>query len=167
MSNVVALAFEGQETAKGMLNDILKLEEQGKIEVLDAVIASRGVGKSVDIKQTQSAKGKYAKRGTGIGFLAGLLLGGPILGAAGGAAVGAITGSMKDVGIEDDFIEQIAAGLGANTSAIFLMTQNADMEAVEKYLKPFKARVLTTTLPAEGEAKLQKLLSEEQFDSKL
>jgi uncharacterized membrane protein len=164
MSNVVALAFEGKETAKGMLNDILKLEEQGKIEVLDAVIASRGVAKKVDITQTKSAKGKYAKRGTGIGFLAGLLLGGPVLGAAGGAAVGAITGSMKDVGIEDDFIEKIAAGLGPNSSAIFMMTQNADMEAVEKYLKPFKARVLTTTLDSEVEAKITKLLSEEKFN---
>ena len=67
----------------------------------------------------------------------------------------------------DDFIEKISAGLGANTSAIFLMTQNADMEAVEKYLKPFKARVLSTTLPAEGEAKLKNLLSKEEFDSKL
>lgn len=164
MSNVVALAFEGEETAKGMLNDVLKLEEQGKIEVLDAVIASRGVGKNVNIKQTQSAKGKYAKRGTGIGFLAGLLLGGPILGAAGGAAVGAISGSMKDVGIKDDFIEQISAGLGQNSSAIFLMTQNADMEAIEKYLKPFKARVLTTTLDPEAEAKIVKLLSEEKYN---
>lgn len=167
MSNITALAFDGEQTAKGMLNDILKLEEQGKIEVLDAVVASRGVGKNVNIEQTKSLKGKYAKRGTGIGFLAGLLLGGPILGAAGGAAVGAISGSMKDIGIEDDFIEKISAGLGANTSAIFLMTQNADMEAVEKYLKPFKARVLSTTLPAEGEAKLKNLLSKEEFDSKL
>lgn len=167
MSNVVALAFEGEETAKGMLNDVLKMEEQGKIEVLDAVVASRGLGKNINIEQTKSAKGKYAKRGTGIGFLAGLLLGGPILGAAGGAAIGAISGSMKDVGIDDDFIDKISAGLSPNTSAIFLMTQNADMEAVEKYLKPFKARVLTTTLDPEAEAKLTKLLSEEKFDSKL
>jgi uncharacterized membrane protein len=167
MSNITALAFDGEETAKGMLKDVLKLEEQGKIEVLDAVVASRGVGKNVNIEQTKSLKGKYAKRGTGIGFLAGLLLGGPILGAAGGAAVGAISGSMKDIGIDDDFIEKISAGLGANTSAIFLMTQNADMEAVEKYLKPFKARVLSTTLPDEGEAKLKNLLSKEEFDSKL
>ena len=99
--------------------------------------------------------------------VAGLLLGGPILGAAGGAAVGAISGSMKDVGIKDDFIEEIVAGLAPNSSAIFLMTQNADMEAVENYLKPFKARVLTTTLDPEVEGKITKLLSEEKFDSNL
>ena len=162
MSNIVALAFEGEETAKGWLNDLRKLAEDGHIEILDAVIASRGVGKKVDIKQTESDKGKYAKRGTGIGFLAGLLLGGPILGAAGGAAVGAITGSMKDVGIDDAFIEEITQGVAPNSSMLFLMVQNAD-EKVMAYLKPFKARVLTTTLPAEEEARLQKLLESEQY----
>ena len=167
MSNVIVLAFDGEETAEGMLNDLKKLEEQGKIEILDAVVASRGAGKHIEVKQTQSDKGKFAARGTGIGFLAGLLLGGPVLGAAGGAAIGAITGSMKDVGIDDNFIEQISKGLQPNTSAIFLMTQNADMEAIEAYLKPYKARVLSTTLSPETENKLKELLSEEQFDSKL
>jgi uncharacterized membrane protein len=167
MSNIIVLAFDGQETAQGMLNDLQKLEEQGKIEILDAVVASRGVGKHIEVKQTQSDKGKYATRGTGIGFLAGLLLGGPILGAAGGAAIGAITGSMKDVGIDDHFIEQISSGLQPNSSAIFLMTQNADMDAIEAYLKPYKARVLSTTLSPETETELKKLLSEEQFNSKL
>lgn len=162
MSNIVALAFEGEDTAKGWLKDLNKLADDGHIEILDAVIAYRGVGKRVEIEQTRSAKGKYAKRGTGVGFLAGLLLGGPILGAAGGAAVGAITGSMKDVGIDDNFIEEISKGVAPNSSMLFLMVQNAD-EKVMEYLKPFKARVLTTTLPPEEEARLQKLLESEQY----
>ena len=130
--------------------------------ILDAVLVSRGVGDHVQMKQTRSLKGKYAKRGTGIGFLAGLLLGGPILGAAGGAAVGAITGSMKDIGIEDQFIADIAQGIGPNSSMLFLMTENAD-EKVMEYLKHFKARVLTTTLPPEEETRLQKLLETEEY----
>jgi uncharacterized membrane protein len=162
MSNIVALGFEGRETAAGWLKDLNKLADDGHIEILDAVFVSIGFCKHVEMKQTQSDKGKYAKRGTGIGFLAGLLLGGPILGAAGGAAVGAITGSMKDVGIEDQFIEEIAMGIAPNSSMLFLMTQNAD-EKVMAYLKPFKARVLVTTLPEEEEARLQKLLETEDF----
>lgn len=162
MSNIVGLAFEGRETAEGWLNDLEKMAEDGHIEIMDAVVVSRGVSKNVDVKQTKSVTKKYAGRGTGIGFLAGLLLGGPILGAAGGAAVGAITGSMKDLGIEDEFIEDIAQGIGPNSSMLFLMTQNAD-EKVLDYLKAFKARVLTTTLPPEQEARLQKLLESEQY----
>ncbi len=162
MSNIVALAFEGQETAKGWLNDLNKMADDGHIEILDAVVAARGVGSHIDIEQTHKATKKFAGRGTGIGFLAGLLLGGPILGAAGGAAVGAITGSMKDVGIEDNFIEEISKGIAPNSSMLFLMVQNADDKVME-YLKHFKARVLTTTLPPEAEARLQKLLDSEQY----
>jgi len=162
MSNIVALAFEGEETAKGWLNDLNKMAEDGHIEILDAVIASRGVGKHVEMKQTQSVKGKYAKRGTGIGFLAGLLLGGPILGAASGAAIGAISGSMKDVGIDDKFIDDITHGIAPDSSMLFLMVENAD-EKVVNYLKAFKANVLTTNLPPEEEARLQKLLETEQY----
>jgi uncharacterized membrane protein len=162
VSNIVGLAFEGRETADGWLKDLEKMAEDGHIEILDAVVVTRGVSDRIEIKQTKSMTKKYAGRGTGIGFLAGLLLGGPILGAAGGAAVGAITGSMKDVGIEDKFIEDIAQGIGPNSSMLFLMTQNAD-EKVLNYLKHFKARVLTTTLPPEEETRLQKLLESEEF----
>lgn len=162
MSNIIGLGFEGRETAKGWLNDLEKMAEEGHLEILDAVLVSRGVGDHVQMKQTTKLTGKYAKRGTGIGFLAGLLLGGPILGAAGGAAVGAITGSMKDVGIDDQFIADIAQGIGPNSSMLFLMTENAD-EKVMDYLKHFKARVLTTTLPPEEETRLQKLLETEEY----
>jgi uncharacterized membrane protein len=162
MSNIVGLAFEGRDTAKGWLNDLEKMAEDGHIEILDAVLVSRGVSDHVEMKQTTKLTGKYAKRGTGIGFLAGLLLGGPILGAVGGAAVGAITGSMKDIGIDDKFIADIAQGIGANSSMLFLMTQNADEKVIE-YLRHFKARILTTTLPPEEEARLQKLLKSEEY----
>jgi len=162
VSNIIGLGFEGRETAKGWLKDLEKMAEEGHLEILDAVLVSRGVGDHVQMKQTTKLTGKFAKRGTGIGFLAGLLLGGPILGAAGGAAVGAITGSMKDVGIDDQFIADIAQGIGPNSSMLFLMTENAD-EKVMDYLKHFKARVLTTTLPPEEETRLQKLLETEEY----
>jgi len=48
------------------------------------------------------------------------------------------------------------------SSMLFLMVQNADEKVID-YLKPFKARVLTTTLPPEEEARLQKLLESEQY----
>ena len=162
MSNIIGLGFEGRETAKGWLKDLEKMAEEGHLEILDAVLVSRGVSDHVQMKQTTKLTGKYAGRGTGIGFLAGLLLGGPLLGAAGGAAVGAITGSMKDVGIDDQFIADIAQGIGPNSSMLFLMTENAD-EKVMEYLKHFKARVLTTTLPPEEETRLQKLLETEEY----
>jgi uncharacterized membrane protein len=125
-------------------------------------VTSRGVGTHVEIQQTHSVTGKYTVRGTGIGLLAGLLLGGPIGGLVGGAAIGAITGGLKDYGIDDKFINQISQWLKPNSSALFLLVKEAKAEEVLERLRPFKAKVLTTTLTEEGERILKETLAEEQ-----
>ena len=104
-----------------------------------------------------------AKIGAGAGIFAGLLLGGPIGGLAAGAAIGAITGKMKDYGIDDKFIKEISAGLGYNSSAIFLLVKEARGEEVMERLKPYKGVVLSTTLAPEAQARLEQALSKEEF----
>ncbi|MGD9091614.1 MAG: DUF1269 domain-containing protein [Anaerolineales bacterium] len=162
MANIVALMFEGAETAESMLDNFMEMQTKGIIELEDAVVASRGPGSNVNFKQTHSITGKYTLRGSGVGLLAGLLLGGPIGGLVGGAAVGAIAGKMKDVGIDDDFIKNTSTALAPNTSAIFLMIKEANAEEVLAQLKPFKATVLTSTLTEEQEQVLRKTLEREE-----
>jgi uncharacterized membrane protein len=162
MANIVALMFEGAETAESMLDNFMEMQEKGIIELEDAVVASRGPGTEVKVKQTHSVTGKYTLRGSGVGLLAGLLLGGPIGGLVGGAAVGAIAGKMKDIGIDDDFVKNTSTALAPNTSAIFLMVKEANAEEVLAELKPFKGIVLTSTLTDEQEKVLRKTLEREE-----
>lgn len=161
-SQVVVLGFDNQYAAEGMLEDLIKMQEEGLIELEDAVVASRGPGSHVEIQQTRSETGKFALRGIGIGLLAGLLLGGPIVGLVGGAAIGAITGGMKDRGLDDKFVDQVSEWVKPNTSALFLLVTEAKGDQVLERLQPFKARVLTTTLSQEQEKRLKKTLAEEQ-----
>jgi uncharacterized membrane protein len=163
-SNIVVLAFDGRYTAKATLKDIQKMQEDGLLEIKDAVVASRGPGGNVKIEQTHSEKGKFALRGSGIGLLAGLLVGGPIGGLVGGAAVGVIAGALKDYGIDDDFIEEVSESLKPDSSALFLMVSNAKAEETLERLKPFKAKVLNTTLSEEQEQKLKEVLEKEVRD---
>jgi uncharacterized membrane protein len=160
-SKLVVLGFEGEFGAEGMLNDFYRMQEEGLIEIEDAVVASRGVGNHIEVTQTKKLTGKFAKKGAGIGFLAGLLLGGPLLAAAGGAAVGAVTGSLKDNGIDDKFIEETQAWIAPEHSALFLLVKNAKAEEILEKLKPFKAQVLSTNLSPEAQARLEKALEEE------
>jgi uncharacterized membrane protein len=163
-SQIVVLGFEGQLTAQAVLEDILKMQQDGLIELEDAVVVSRGSGTNVEIEQTHSEQGKFALRGSGVGLLAGLLLGGPLVGLAGGAAVGAIAGSLKDYGIADGFIRDVSDELTPKTSALFLMARAENADQVLERLKPIKARVLSTTLPEEQERKLREVLAKEEFD---
>jgi len=86
-STIIVLGFEHEYGAEGMLEHIDNFEQEGLISLEDAVIATRGVGGEVTIKQANPQAGKTSLKGSGVGLLAGLLLGGPILGAAAGAAV--------------------------------------------------------------------------------
>jgi uncharacterized membrane protein len=158
-SNLVALAFDGAGTAEGMLDNVLDMQERELIALEDAVVASRAAGTTeVEVKQTKQRRGRAALVGGGIGLLAGLLIGGPLV----VTTVGALIGGLRDKGIDDGFIRQLNASLKPDSSALILLVKEADAEAVLAELRPFKATVLTTTLAPEMEKRLRDALAHEQ-----
>ncbi|NJN80919.1 MAG: DUF1269 domain-containing protein [Caldilineaceae bacterium] len=160
--NVVVLMFEDQISAENMLDNMVKWQEEGLVKIADAVTVTRGVGPDLEIKQTHKFAGKYSRRGAGIGLLGGLLIGGPIGGLIAGAVIGGIGGAMKDYGIDDKFIEEVSAGLKQESSALFLMVVEADGPRMLEVLRPFKARVASTTLDPDQEARLVDALAREE-----
>lgn len=166
VNNIIVLGFEDTTGAENMLSNVDTWEEKGYLRVKDAVVVTRGSGSNdVEIKQTVKKAGKWSLGGGGIGLLAGFLLGGPIGGLVAGATVGAITGAMKDYGIDDKFIRQVSEGMPAESSTLFVMTipvEGRDDAAFYAELKPFKAKVISTTLDAETTAQLEKLLADEE-----
>jgi uncharacterized membrane protein len=162
--NVTVFMFEDRIGAENFLDTVMTWQDQGLFTVQDAVTTVRGVGSDVEVKQSHKFGGKYAGAGAGIGFVAGLLLGGPIGGLAVGAVIGGITGAMKDYGINDKFIAQVDEGLVPNTSALFLMTTGGEEneEQILAELRPFKIKMVSTTLAPEMAAKVTEALSREE-----
>ena len=120
-SHLVAIAYEGRETANEVLHEIQALEVAGDIVLEDAVIVERHQGTQVELKQVKPHEWKSTGRGSGIGLVAGLLLGGPIVGLLAGTGIGYIAGKLKDHGIPDDFIKELSESLAPESSAIFLL----------------------------------------------
>jgi uncharacterized membrane protein len=162
-SNVVVLGFKSQFGAEAMLDDLSKWQEEGLIELEDAVLASRGPGTKIEIEQTHKKSRKPIAKGGGAGLLAGLLLGGPILGLAAGVVAGSISRGMKDYGLDDDFVKEVSEWVRPNTSALFLLVKQANAEEVLERLRPTEAIVLNTTLAPEAEARLRRALAEEEY----
>jgi uncharacterized membrane protein len=175
-SKLVVLAFDGPDTASEMLINLREAEKQGVFKLDDAVIASRGnstsivmggsdnfggysqaeKGQAVKVQQTQSHRGRSTVGGIGVGLLAGLLVGGPIVGVTIG--IGALAGALRDRGIKDSFIEETSNNLKPDSSALFLLikdTDQAKLDGVLATLHQFNAKVLYTDLPAETEQKLR------------
>lgn len=165
--NIIVLGFEDRYGAGAMLDDINKWQEEGIIEIEDAVVAAAGSGGQVNIHEThRSDKGKFALRGGGVGLVAGTLLGGPILGLVAGVAAGAFKGRKKDkqFGLDDEFIRSVSSWVHADRSALFLLVKQADAEQVRIKLRPLKATILSTTLGPEQEQNLRRALAEEEYD---
>jgi uncharacterized membrane protein/sporulation protein YlmC with PRC-barrel domain len=169
-SNIVVLGFENRYGAEAMLDDVHKWQQEGLIEVEDAVLADAGPDGRVKIRQThRSDAGKFALRGGGVGLVAGALVGGPILGLVAGVAAGSIRGkraaALKDqgYGLDDDFVQAASGWVRAERSALFLLVKQADAEGLGGKLLPLKATVLTTTLAPEQEQRLRQALAEEDF----
>jgi uncharacterized membrane protein len=167
-SNIVVLGFDSQYGAEAMLGDVGRWQEEGLIEVEDAVIAFANPDSRVEIRQThRSEKGKFVLRGGGVGLVAGALLGGPILGLVAGLTAGALKGKRKDKkepGLDEEFVKEVSTWVRAGRSALFLLVKQANAEELRVKLRPLKATILTTTLPPERERDLRQALAEEEYE---
>src|SRR5215831_18776072 len=154
---LVVLAFDGKETADGVLDNFRDMQERGIITLEDVVVAKRGQSTEVHIHQTDARRGRHAAAGASVGALAGWLIAGPVGGVA-AASVGSIIGALRDRGIDDGFVREVSDSLKPESSAIFLLIKDADGPAVMEELKGFNALVVHTTLSPEQERKLRDTL---------
>jgi len=76
-----------------------------------------------------------------------------------GAPAGVVAGALRDVGIDDTFMKELAAGLPAGGSALLVLVRNATPDRVLDEAKGMGGKILKTSLTHESEAKLQKALN--------
>ena len=95
------------------------------------------------------------------GFLFGLIFFVPFLGAAIEAGMGGLTGSLADVGIDDDFIRQVREKVTPGTSALFALTSGATApDRVIDELKAYDFEIISTNLPEEQENQLREAFAQ-------
>jgi uncharacterized membrane protein len=181
-AKLVAIVFEGEHGAEGMLATLRDLEDRDALKLKDAVVLSRGpagetvfvgaagvgagpgsgasmstkttVAPETEVKQTTDKRGRRVLKTGGVGLLVGMLLGGPV----GGMLIGGLIGAMRDKGVDNKFVNQIADGLKPDTSAVLLLVESADADQVLAEISPLKGTVIHTTLAPEMEKRLREAL---------
>jgi uncharacterized membrane protein len=162
------LGFDGTGTADEVLTKLRGLTKQHLIDLDDACVVIRDQNGKVQIKQAVNLTALGAASGisTGmlVGALAGLLTLNPLAGMAAGGLVGAgfgaLSGSLADYGINDDFIKNLGAAIPSSSSALFVLVRSSTPDKVLPEIEPFKPRVLRTSLSSEREKKLIAALSQ-------
>jgi len=97
---------------------------------------------------------------TAVGFLAGLVLGAPLIGATVGAMVGgAGSAASAAVGIRDDFVEEVKSLMKPGTSALFVLDCEGEMDVILHAIRGLGGTVLKTNVDLERAQLIQSTLA--------
>jgi uncharacterized membrane protein len=162
MATLTVWKFSTPEGAEEVLTKLTQLQKERLIEIKDAATVSWAAGKKKPkTKQAVNLAGLGALDGAFWGLLFGLIFFCPIFGIAVGASMGAFSGSMRDYGINDNFINDVKSKVTEGTSALFLFTGDVTIDKVEDALGGVSAELIQSNLTHEEEAKLKEHFSPE------
>ncbi|GAA4876634.1 DUF1269 domain-containing protein [Actinomycetospora straminea] len=161
MATLTAWKFPTPEGADQALATLEQLQKQELIQVLDAAVVTWPADrKRPKTRQLHNLAGGGALGGSFWGLLFGLIFFVPLLGMAIGAATGALAGSMSDVGIDDEFIDEVRSKVTPGSSALFALTANAVTDKVSEAFRGSHAELLHTNLSSDQEAALREVFTD-------
>ena len=162
MATLTAWASPRYGDADAMVDKLKALQSQQLINIQDAAVVWWEVGKKKPkTRQLNNLAGLWRSAAPSGGCCSGLLFFVPLLGAAIGAGVGALTGSMSDVGIDDKFIDGVKQRVTPGTSALFLLTSDVVEDRVKGELSGTKAELIASNLTEDQEARLREVFGED------
>jgi uncharacterized membrane protein len=159
-----AFVFNGKKTAGKALDT---LEEHMPVYpwIDDAAVVSRNKLGISRIHSTWAQDDTAVGAGTGFGAVTGAVLGtllgpgGALAGAAVGGSVGALFGVTDEIAFDDPRLDDLAASLAKDTSALILVGEKATIADFTSAVQPFGGKVIETNLNDDDVKALRKALN--------
>ena len=158
MATFVVIDYENEMKAEEVRLALLKLQKQYLIDLADAVVVVRDDKGNVRLRQMHNLTAAGAVSGGFWGALIGLIFLNPLFGFAIGAAAGAVSGALRDVGIDDGFMKSLGETLKPGTAALCVLIRQMTPDKVVEELRKFGGTLIRTNLRHEKEAKLRAAL---------
>ena len=159
MSTLVVVGYDDPFKAEEVHLKLRKMQRDYLIDLEDAVFAVKDKSGKVKLHQAVNLTAAGALSGGFWGSLVGLLFLNPLLGMAVGATAGAVSGAITDLGINDNFMKEVAATLTPGSSVLFVLVRQMTPDKVLEELAGTGGKVLKSSLTHEDEIKLQAALS--------
>ena len=159
MSDLVVIVYPTEEKAEEVRKRLFELQKEYLIKLGDAVIATKSPDGQIKLHQVINPTAAGAVSGSFWGLLIGVLFLNPLLGAALGAAGGALGGALTDVGINDQFMKQLAESIHPGDAALFILIESMTTDKVTDQIKHFGGVVLKTSLDETKEHVLRNALA--------
>ena len=158
-----AFVFDGKKTARKSF-ETLEDRADDYIWLDDVAVVSRSKHGSVRVHSTWAQDDSDVAAGAGFGVVTGgmigLLLGpgGALAGAAIGGSLGAMFGASEDIAFDDPRLDDLAAALTNDTSALILAGEHATLANFVSAVEPFGGKVIETDLNEDDIKALRKSL---------
>jgi len=159
MSDLIAIAYDDEYKAEQVRLDLVKMQKEHLIELEDAAVVIKDKDGKVKLKQAVNLTAAGAVSGSFWGLLIGTLFFSPLAGLALGAAGGALSGALSDIGVDDNFMKELGETLTPSTSALFVLVRKVTPDKVLEEIAPYGGKVLRTSLTKDEEAQLQEVLT--------
>jgi uncharacterized membrane protein len=148
---LLVAAFNEEERAAEVLDEIKELEKMKFIGVWNAAVLTKDQDGKLKLRETAEARG--IKRSAGIGAIAGgilgLLVGGPIGGIVLGAGAGALAGKVVDLGFSNEELKQMGDLMGPGSSAIIAVIEHKWVGDLVGALEEYGAQIIRQELKDE------------------
>jgi len=168
MSELVVVAFGDQYRAEEIRLELLKMDRKHLVDIEDAVVVVRNKKGKVKLHHATHLTLSGAVGGGFIGSILGVILLNPVflaLGLIAGTAIGAVSGSLEHLGLDEDFINDLANHLQPGTSALCILVRE-QVEKVLEDVQKYEGKIFRTTLAPEDEEKLEKAIEEVKAKAK-
>ena len=138
---------------------LARLQEQHAITVLDAVALTwMPHEEQPQVRRLRHDTARAAAVGGFWGAVVGMVVLAPVAGAAVGAAGASLVDRLRRTGIDDAFVDGVRDQLGPGTSALFVLSRDADPEQVRPLLARTEATLIQATLDDRVAAELRDFL---------
>jgi uncharacterized membrane protein len=162
MATLVVIDYENEVRAEEVRLALLKMQKEYLVDLIDAVIVVRDASGKVKLRQLYDLTLIGAVSGGFWGALVGLLFLNPLFGIAVGTAAGAISGALRDVGIDDNFMKRLGETLKPDSAALCVLIRQMTADKVLEEIQQFGGTLIKTNLSHENENKLRDALASTQ-----
>lgn len=153
---MIVISFDDENRADEVLDTLKQMEDMAVVDLKSGAVVLRDASGKVTVKETSDFDAKQGAIGGALaGAVLGLLGGGLLRGAILGAAGGAVAGKVIDLGLEDDFLEEIGNSLENSSSAVVALVDFDQVDQAMEELDRFEGgKILHHTLDADVYEKL-------------
>lgn len=157
-----AIGYDDMGRASQVRDEIVRLGwVQNRLVLEDVAVVVRHSDGSFTLDRERFSVTSNVLGCSAVGFLAGLVLGVPLVGATIGAVVGGAgtAGVMASAGISGDFVGEVQELMKPGTSALFVLDREGDMDAILHGIRGLGGTVLKTNVDVERARLIQSTLA--------